>query len=82
MLCAALAAGASLLLGCDGKLPAAAVISSTSAAFCWVAWSICVTASPTCATPAACSLLAAVISAMMSVTRLIASTTSDMVAPA
>ena len=32
---------------CDFRLLAAAAISSTSAAFCWVTWSICITASPT-----------------------------------
>ena len=39
------------------------------------------TASPTCATPALCSVLAALISPKMSVTRLIDSTTAVIVAP-
>ncbi len=64
------------------RLSDAAALSSTSAAFCCVARSICVTASPTWVTPEACSRLAALISATMSVTRWIACTTSPMVAPA
>jgi N-acyl amino acid synthase of PEP-CTERM/exosortase system len=40
---------------CCFRLSAAAALSSTSAAFCCVAWSICVTAWPTCATPELCS---------------------------
>jgi hypothetical protein len=67
---------------CTFRLSAAAALSSTSAAFCWVAWSIWLTASPTCETPALCSVLAALISPMMSVTRLIELTTSVMVTPA
>ena len=67
---------------CRFRLSAAAALSSTSAAFCCVAWSIWLTASPTCATPALCSALAALISPMMSVTRLIDVTTSFIVAPA
>ena len=64
------------------RLLAAAAISSTRAAFCWVTWSICVTASPTWATPWLCSELAALISPIRSVTRLMAPTTSVIVAPA
>ena len=47
----------------------AAVLCSTMAAFCWVAWSICVTAEPTWLTPALCSALAALISSISVVTR-------------
>ena len=47
-----------------------------------MALSIWPTASPTCTTPALCSALAALISPMMSVTRLIEPTTSVIVAPA
>ena len=47
-----------------------------------MAWSIFVTDSPTCATPALCSEVALLISAAMSATRRIASTTSVIVAPA
>src|SRR6185369_10901346 len=61
---------------------AAAAACSTSAAFCCVAWSICVTARFTCSMPALCSTLAALISAMMPVTRLIDATTWSMVLPA
>jgi hypothetical protein len=64
------------------RLAAAAADCSTRAAFCCVVWSIWVMASPTWATPALCSLLAALISPTMSVTRRIAETTSVMVVPA
>ena len=62
--------------------PVAAADSSTSAAFCWVIWSICVTAWLTCSIPAVCSWLAAEISPMMSVTRRTLATISSMVLPA
>jgi hypothetical protein len=48
---------------------AAAAISSTRAAFCWVAWSSCCTAEPICDTPSLCSRLAAVMLATSWVTR-------------
>ena len=64
------------------RLLAAAAISSTSAAFRCVVWSICATASPICPMSWLCSLLAALISPMMSVTRRMAVTTSVIVAPA
>jgi hypothetical protein len=60
----------------------ATAASSTSAAFCFVTWSICAIAWFTCSMPALCSWLAAVISPMMSVTRRMLSTTSFMVLPA
>ena len=69
-------------LAWERRLPAAAAICSTSAAFCCVTWSIWLTAVPTCATPVACSELAELISPTMSVTRRMELTTSDMVAPA
>src|SRR5256885_385759 len=47
---------------CVLRLAAAAALSSTSAAFCCVTWSIWLTALPTCATPALCSSLALLIS--------------------
>ncbi|MCW0414603.1 hypothetical protein NB689_000357 [Xanthomonas sacchari] len=61
---------------------AEAVASSTSAAFCWVAWSICATVVLTCSMPADCSREAAEISPMMSVTRCTEATISCMVVPA
>ena len=57
------------VLGLLLQAPAAAAASSTSAAFCCVTWSIWVTAWLTCSMPALCSALAALISPMMSVTR-------------
>ena len=44
---------------------AAAALSSIIAAFCWVTWSIWVTAWPTWVTPRLCSALAVLISAMI-----------------
>src|SRR5471030_391022 len=58
---------------------AAAAACSTSAAFCWVAWSIAEIAWWTWSSPAVCSALASAISPMMSVTRLTLSTTASMV---
>ena len=63
-------------------LSAAAAACSTSAAFCCVTWSICAIAWFTCSMPALCSCEAAVISAMMSVTRFTWPTMSCIVAPA
>src|SRR6476661_4139691 len=54
--------------------PAAALASSTSAAFCCVDSSSCATAWLICSMPAVCSCVAALISAMMSVTFLTLST--------
>ena len=39
---------------CERRLSATAALCSTRAAFCWVAWSICVMASPTWPTPVLC----------------------------
>ncbi len=58
---------------------AAAADSSTSAAFCCVTPSICVTARPTCSIPESCSREAAAISATISVTCLTELTISSMV---
>ncbi|MCW0423362.1 hypothetical protein NB713_001305 [Xanthomonas sacchari] len=63
-------------------LLAAALASSTNAAFCWVPSSSCITVLLTWSMPALCSALAAEISAMMSVTRFTEATTSVMVVPA
>ena len=60
----------------------AAVLCATSATFCWVARSIWLTKDPTWATPALCSTLAALLSAMMAVMRCTAATPSVRVAPA
>jgi methyl-accepting chemotaxis protein len=57
-------------------------LRSTSAAFCWVTASISPIAWLICSMPASCSWLAAVISAMMSVTRRTLVTISSIVAPA
>jgi hypothetical protein len=54
----------------------------TRAAFCWVVSSIWAMAWFTCSMPWLCSVLAALISPMMSVTRFTALTISSMVAPA
>ncbi len=67
---------------CSSIARAAAVASSTRAAFCWVASSICVTVRLTCSMPADCSCDAAEISPMMSVTRCTDETMSAMVRPA
>src|SRR5204862_7292575 len=61
------------------RLSAAAALSSTSAAFCCVTWSIWLTAWPTWVTPELCSTLAELISPTMSLTRLIAPTISSIV---
>ncbi len=61
---------------------AAAVASSTNAAFCCVLSSICVTVWFTCSMPADCSCEAAEISPMMSVTRCTEDTISCIVLPA
>ena len=67
---------------CSCRLCEAAAACSTSAAFCWVASSICAIARFTCSMPLLCSWLAATISLMMSVTRRTLSTISVMVVPA
>ncbi len=67
---------------CSSIDSAAAALSSTKAAFCCVTWSICTIAWFTCSIPELCSRLAAVISAMMSVTRFTDATTSAIVFPA
>jgi len=67
---------------CSCMDSAAAAASSTSAAFCCVTSSICVIAVFTCSIPPDCSWEAAVISAMMSVTRFTLVTISPMVRPA
>ncbi|MNN11562.1 hypothetical protein D3C81_1245250 [compost metagenome] len=64
------------------RLCAAAAACSTSAAFCCVTPSICVTARLTCSMPVVCSALAAEISPMICVTRPTAPTISSMVRPA
>jgi hypothetical protein len=61
---------------------AEALAACTRLAFCWVIWSSWATAWPTWSSPELCSEDAALISAMMLVTRLTACTTSSMVAPA
>ena len=67
---------------CSLRLSAAAVDSSTRAAFCWVIWSSWVTATFTWPMPWLCSDAAALISPMMSVTRRTELTISSIVVPA
>ncbi|MNV65977.1 hypothetical protein D3C71_1587020 [compost metagenome] len=69
-------------LACSSIDRAAALASSTSAAFCWVVSSICITVWLTCSMPELCSCDAAEISAMMSVTRCTDATISPIVVPA
>src|SRR3990167_3292621 len=67
---------------CSRSDSAAAADCSTSAAFCWVAWSIWPTEALTWAMPLDCSAEAEVISPMMSPTRCTPTTISCMAAPA
>lgn len=69
-------------VACCRRLSEAAALCSTSAAFCCVMLSRWTTASSTCVTPARCSLVDALISAIRSDTRFTCETISPIVLPA